>query len=167
MWLNFFNFDLKIIRQGSVFIICKKSLKILTLSMLKHAEMVCQKSADPGSPRVKDSVVAKTMTNWFAPTFQELIRYFEICSFESLSWNFSKRCDLVEKWLFVNFVNWNCQKTNFQKFFSSNISLYYSAYLSSSEVQTLNIVKGAQVDNERKITSIENLFLSQFEKSFM
>ena len=53
MWLNFFNFDLKIIRQGSVFIICKKSLKILTLSMLKHAEMVCQKSADPGSPRVK------------------------------------------------------------------------------------------------------------------
>ena len=53
MWLNFFNFDLKIIRQGSVSIICKKSLKILTLSMLKHAEMVCQKSADPGSPRVK------------------------------------------------------------------------------------------------------------------
>ena len=53
MWLNFFNFDLKIIRQGSVSIICKKSSKILTLSMLKHAEMVCQKSADPGSPRVK------------------------------------------------------------------------------------------------------------------
>ena len=53
MWLNFFNFDLKIIRQGSVSIICKKNLKILTLSMLKHAEMVCQKSADPGSPRVK------------------------------------------------------------------------------------------------------------------
>ena len=54
MWLNFFNFDLKIIRQGSVFINCEKSLKILTLSMLKHAEMVCQKSADPGSPRVKE-----------------------------------------------------------------------------------------------------------------
>ena len=53
MWLNFFNFDLKIIRQGSVFINCEKSLKILTLSMLKHAEMGCQISADPGSPRVK------------------------------------------------------------------------------------------------------------------
>ena len=54
MWLNFFNFDLKIIRQGSVSIICEKSLKILTLSMLKHAEMGCQKSADSGSPRVED-----------------------------------------------------------------------------------------------------------------
>ena len=56
MWLNFFNFDLKIIRQGSVSIICEKSLKILTLSMLKHAEMGCQKSADPGSPRVNSSM---------------------------------------------------------------------------------------------------------------
>ena len=54
-----------------------------------------------------------TLKNWFAPKFQELIRYFETCSFEPLSWNFSKRCDLVENWLFVNFVNWNSQKTNF------------------------------------------------------
>ena len=41
-------------RQGSVFIICWKVCAILTLSMLKHTEMGCQKSADPGSPRVKE-----------------------------------------------------------------------------------------------------------------
>ena len=38
-----------------MFIIIKKNSGILTLSMLKHAEMGCQISADPGSPRVKPS----------------------------------------------------------------------------------------------------------------
>ena len=47
-----------------MFIICKKILKVLTLSMLKHAEMGCQKSADLGSPRVKWSIFETRTENF-------------------------------------------------------------------------------------------------------
>ena len=50
MWLNYINFDLKITRQGSVFIILSRNLEIMPLSMLKSAETGCRIWADIETP---------------------------------------------------------------------------------------------------------------------